>query len=57
MCEYTNKGRPQAIRQKLTRDKFVFGLMNDILKERLLREANLDLNRAVEIAQQNESSK
>jgi len=27
------------------------------LKERLLREANLDLNRAVEIAQQTESSK
>ena len=57
MCEYTKEGWPQAVRQELTRDKFVFGLIDDTLKERLLREANLDLNRAVEIAQRTESSK
>ena len=40
------------------RDKFVFGLTDDALKERLLRETNeLTLERAVSLAQRSESSK
>ena len=57
MCEYAKEEWPAAIRQELTRDKFVFGLIDDNLKERLLREPNLDLNKAVDIAQHSESSK
>ena len=57
MCKYVKEGWPSAVREELTRDKFVFGLIDDNLKERLLRETNLDLNRAVEIAQRGESSK
>ena len=41
----------------MLRDKFVFGLRDDSLKERLLRENELDLTKAVEIAQRQESSK
>jgi len=56
-CEYSKEGWPAAVRQELTRDKFVFGLIDDSLKERLLLEASLTLSKAVEIAQRSESSK
>ena len=46
MCEYATE-----VRQDLARDKFVFGLIDDRLKERLLREENLDLTTAVGQAQ------
>ena len=46
MCEYA-----MEVRQDLARDKFVFGLTDDRLKERLLREENLDLTTAVGQAQ------
>ena len=52
MCEYAAE-----VRQDLARDKFVFGLIDDRLKERLLREENLDLATAVGQAQRAESSK
>ena len=52
MCEYAAE-----VRQELTRDKFIFGLTDDRLKERLLREENLDLATAVGQAQRAESSK
>ena len=52
MCEYAAE-----VSQELARDKFVFGLIDDRLKERLLREENLDLDTAVRQAQQAESSK
>lgn len=51
-CEYAAE-----VRQDMTRDKFVFGLTDDNLKERLLREENLDLATAVGLAQRAESSK
>ena len=51
------RGWPAAVRQELIRDKFVFGLTDDSLKEKLLREASLTLNQATEIAQRTESSK
>ena len=51
-CEY-----PTEVRQELARDKFVFGLTDDRLKERLLREENLDLATAVGQAQRAESSR
>ena len=38
-------------------NRFVFGLQDDNLKERLLRESELNLTKAVEIAQRQESSK
>ena len=56
-CEYNKEGWPAAVRQELIRDKFVFGLTDDSLKERLLREASLTLSKAIEIAQRSESSK
>ena len=52
MCEYAAE-----VSQELARDKFVFGLIDDRLKERLLREENLDLATAVGQTQQAESSK
>ena len=57
MCEYNKEGWPAAVQQELIRDKFVFGLIDDSLKERLLREASVTLTKAIEIAQQSESSK
>lgn len=56
-CEYNKTGWPPAVKTELTRDKFVFGLLDDSLKERLLRESDLTLARAVSIAQRSESSK
>ena len=52
MCEYAAE-----VRQDLARDKFVFRLIDDRLKERLLCEENLDLATAVGQAQRAESSK
>ena len=52
MCEYAVE-----VRQDLARDKFVFGLTDDRLKEKLLREDNLDLATAVGQVQRAESSK
>ena len=57
LCEYDKEGWPPAVRQELIRDKFVFGLADDGLKERLLREVDVSLTKAVETAQQAESSK
>ena len=42
MCEYAAE-----VHQDLASDKFVFGLSDDRLKERLLYEENLDLATAV----------
>ena len=57
LCEYDKEGWPPAVRQELIRDKFVFGLADDGLKERLLREVDVSLTKAVETAQRAESSK
>ena len=57
MCEYNKEGWPPAVRQELIRDKFVFGLIDNSLKERPLHEASLNLSKVIEIAQQSESSK
>ena len=56
-CEYHKTGWPAAVKMELTRDKFVFGLLDDTLKERLLREADLTLPKAIALAQRSESSK
>ena len=56
-CEYDKTGWPAAVKAEMIRDKFVFGLIDDSLKERLLREADLTLERAVSQAQRTESSK
>ena len=57
MCEYIREGWPPTVQEELMRDKFLFGLIDDNLKERLLREPNLDLTRALEIAQQSKALK
>ena len=57
LCEYEKEGWPSAVRQELIRDKFVFGLIDNNLKERLLREVDVSLTKAVETAQRAESSK
>ena len=36
LCEYEKEGWLSAVRQELIRDKFVFGLIDNNLKERLL---------------------
>jgi len=56
-CEYNKDGWLPAVKAELTRDKFIFGLQDDSLKEHLLRESDLTLPRAVSIAQRSESSK
>ena len=56
-CDYSKEGWPPAVRMEMLRDRFVFGLQDDNLKERLLRESELNLTKAVEIAQRQESSK
>ena len=56
-CKYNKEDWPAVVRLEMLRDKFVFGLCDDSLKERLLRENELDLTKAVEIAQRQESSK
>ena len=54
MCEYSKEGWPAAVRLEMLRDRFVFGLLDDTVKERLLREKDLDLAKAVEITQRQE---
>ena len=57
-CEYDKDGWPAAVRTEILCDKFVFGLTDDVLKERLLRETGeLTLERAVSFALHSESSK
>ena len=56
-CEYDKTGWPSAVKTEITRDKFVFGLIDDVLKERLLHEVDLTLECAVSLAQRSESSK
>ena len=56
-CEYDKMGWPLAVRNEMTRDKFVFSLIDDRLKERLLCETELTLERAVALAQRSEASK
>ena len=57
LCEYNKEGWPPAVRQELIRDKIVFRLIDNSLKERLLREVDISLAKAVETAQRAESSK
>ena len=57
LCEYDKEGWPPAVHQELIRDKFIFGLADDSLKERLLREADVSLAKAVETVQRVEWSK
>lgn len=57
LCEYSKKGWLAAVHLEILRDRFVFGLLDDTLKERLLREKDLDLTKVVKIAQRQESSK
>ena len=56
-CEYDKTGWPSAVKTEITRDKFVFGLIDNVLKERLLCEVDLTLECAVSLAQRSESSK
>ena len=42
-CEYNKEDWPAAVRLEMLQDKFVFGLHDDSLKERLLRENELDI--------------
>ena len=36
MCEYSKEGWPAAVRLEMLCDRFVFGLLDDTVKERLL---------------------
>ena len=48
LCEYDKEGWPSAVCQELIRDKFVFRLTDNSLKECLLCEVNISLAKAVE---------
>ena len=52
MYEYSGE-----VKQEMTHDKFVFGLTDDHIKQRLLHEEKLNLPTAVGITQRVESSK
>ena len=56
-CDYQKEGWPSAIQTEMIRDKFVFGLNDDNLKERLLQEADISLEKLVTLAQRTESSR
>ena len=56
-CEYDKTGWPPAVKNEMMRNKFIFGLIDDGMKERLLRETDLTLERAVALAQRSEASK
>ena len=56
-CEYDKEGWPDAVKTETVRDKFVFGLRDDSLKERLLQESSISLNKLVALAQRTESSR
>ena len=56
-CEYDKTDWPPAVKNEMTRDKFIFGLIDDGVTERLLRETDLTLERAVALAQRSEASK
>ena len=51
LYEYDKEGWPPAVRQVLIRDKIVFGLVNDGLKEQLLYEVDVSLTKVVEMMQ------
>ena len=55
-CDYDKEGWPAAVKNEMVRDKFVFGLRDDNLKERLLCEADISLGKIVALAQRMESS-
>ena len=42
-CDYEREGWPwpEAVKTEMIRDKFVFGIRDDNLKERLLRETDI----------------
>ena len=50
-CDYSEEGWPPEVRSEMLRNGFVFGLLDDTLKERLLHENELSLTKAVEIAE------
>ena len=56
-CDYNKEGWSPTVCMEMLHDRFVFGLLDDTLKERLLCETKLDLAKAVEIAQRQESLK
>ena len=56
-CEYDKTSWPPTVKNEMTRDKFSFGLIDDGVKERLLRETDLTLEHAVALAQRSKASK
>ena len=56
-CDYKREGWPETVKIEKIRDKFVLGIQDDNLKEYLLRESDISLNKLVGLAQRTESSK
>lgn len=54
LCKYNKDDWPAAVCLEMHCNKFMFG---NSMKERLLHKSNLNLTKAVEIAQRQESSK
>ena len=54
-CEYDKTVWPPAVKNEMTRDKFIFGLIDDGVKERLLHETDLTFERAVALEQRSEA--
>ena len=50
-CAYDKEGWIPAVKAEMLRDKFIFGIQDDALKEHLLRKTReLTLERAVSLA-------
>ena len=56
-CDYKREGWPEAVKTEMIRDKFVFGIRDENLKECLLRETDILLSKLVGLAQRTESLK
>ena len=50
LCEYDKEGWPLAVHQELIRDKFVFGLIDNSLKERLPHEVDVETAQHAELS-------
>ena len=56
-CNYEREGWPEVVKTEMIRDKLVFGIRDDNLKEHLFQETDISLSKLVGLAQRTESSK
>ena len=57
LIDHCEEGWPEAVKTEMIRDKFVFCIRDDHLKECLLRETDISLHKLVRLTQRTEFSK